>query len=178
MHEQKFLIQLYEILNNPEYSDCISWDETGKLIEIKDKNKLAETACKTYFGHSNYLSFTKQLNLYDFIKEKKKDKKSIKYKHKDLKFVKTAKREEILKIKKNEKQKEETTKPNNIFEDKKIKQKADPKKIENLLQKKRFNEKELDEIFNYLDEDNELEKIKDGIKSLNEAKQKIDEKFK
>ena len=173
MHEQKFLIQLYEILNNPEYSDYISWDETGKLIEIKDKKKLAETACKTYFGHSNYLSFTKQLNLYDFIKEKKKDRKLIKYKHKDLKFVKSAKREEILKIKKNEKQKEETNKQNNILEDKKIKE-----KIETLLQKKRFNERELDEIFNYLDEDNELEKIKDGIKSLNEAKQKIEEKYK
>ena len=175
MHEQKFLLQLYEILNKKEYSNYIGWDETGEIIEIKDKDKLAETDCKDYFGHSNYLSFTKQLNLYGFfIEDNSRNKKPIKYKHKDLKFVKTTKYKDIKAIKKNEKQKKETTKQNNTLEDKIIKEKAEPKKIETLLQKKRFNERELDEIFNYLDEDNELEKLKDGIKFIKEAKPKIE----
>ena len=77
MHQQRFLIQLHEILNDSNYSDCICWDETGESILIKDKKKFSKTVCKKYYKQKNYNSFVRQLNLYDFIKEEKtKGKKS------------------------------------------------------------------------------------------------------
>ena len=117
MHQQKFLIQLHEILNDSKYSDCICWDETGESIEIKDKTKFSKTVCKNYFKHKNYLSFVRQLNLYNFIKVKKNNEKSkiIKYKHKDSKFVKTTTLEEIKLIKKKDEQNQDSSKQNNTL---------------------------------------------------------------
>ena len=65
---KKFILTLYEILNNENNSDIITWTETGQSFAIVDLNKLSLVILPQYFKHKNYSSFIRQLNMYDFHK--------------------------------------------------------------------------------------------------------------
>ena len=65
---KKFILTLYEILNDEKYSDIITWTETGQSFAIVDLNKLSLAILPQYFKHKNYSSFIRQLNMYDFHK--------------------------------------------------------------------------------------------------------------
>jgi hypothetical protein len=67
-NNDKFLLKLYEILNDPNNKHIIRWNETGSFIIISDMQELTKNILPIYFSHHNYSSFVRQLNMYDFHK--------------------------------------------------------------------------------------------------------------
>ena len=63
-----FLTKTYEIFNTKEYNDCCGWGSTGETIVIKKIEQFSKTVLPKYFKHSNFQSFVRQLNMYDFRK--------------------------------------------------------------------------------------------------------------
>ena len=67
---QSFLSKLYDILNNHNYNNVISWDTDGKKVVISDVVKLCKDILPKFYKHRNLSSFIRQLNLYGFHKYK------------------------------------------------------------------------------------------------------------
>ena len=44
----------------------VSWQPHGRAFRVHNKQRFVETVLPKFFGHSNYTSFTRQLNLYCF----------------------------------------------------------------------------------------------------------------
>jgi len=65
-----FLHKIYEILENPCHQDLISWNQEGNAFIIKNVTEFTENVLPKYFKHSNFASFVRQLNLYDFHKSR------------------------------------------------------------------------------------------------------------
>eukprot|EP00428_Durinskia_dybowskii_P081129 CAMPEP_0170433518 /NCGR_PEP_ID=MMETSP0117_2-20130122/42547_1 /TAXON_ID=400756 /ORGANISM="Durinskia baltica, Strain CSIRO CS-38" /LENGTH=716 /DNA_ID=CAMNT_0010693285 /DNA_START=37 /DNA_END=2187 /DNA_ORIENTATION=- len=63
-----FLTRTFEIFSSPEYSDCCGWGPNGDTIVIKKIEQFAKEIVPKYFKHSNFQSFVRQLNMYDFHK--------------------------------------------------------------------------------------------------------------
>jgi hypothetical protein len=63
-----FLTKTYEIFNTPEYQDICSWGPNGDTINIKRIEQFSKQILPKYFKHSNFQSFVRQLNMYDFHK--------------------------------------------------------------------------------------------------------------
>ncbi|OMJ85134.1 hypothetical protein SteCoe_13600 [Stentor coeruleus] len=66
----KFILRAYEMVNNPKFSDVISWTEAGYSFAISDIAQFTAKALPAYFKHKNFSSFVRQLNMYDFHKER------------------------------------------------------------------------------------------------------------
>jgi hypothetical protein len=95
----KFLLKLYEILNNEEYNKIIHWSQNGSYIVITNIHLLTKKILPEYFNHQNYSSFVRQLNMYNFHKIRTNPNKSEQYfihesfnKSKTLKEIKAFKR--------------------------------------------------------------------------------------
>lgn len=67
-----FLVKIYEILSKAEMEDIIKWTEDGLAFMIIDQTKFSNEVLPIYFKHSNFSSFIRQLNMYDFHKSKRK----------------------------------------------------------------------------------------------------------
>ena len=63
-----FLQKTYEILENAELEPIISWNEAGTVFLVKNVTDFCDEVLPVYFKHSNYASFVRQLNMYDFHK--------------------------------------------------------------------------------------------------------------
>jgi hypothetical protein len=70
-HIPKFIKTLYQILEDKDCSEYISWSQDGRAIVIKKPTEFAESLLPVYFKHSNFSSFVRQLNLYNFRKKKR-----------------------------------------------------------------------------------------------------------
>ena len=70
VHHSRFLLKLYEILEEDKYKDIIHWGENGKYFEIENVHDFTEKILPQYYNHNNYSSFVRQLNMYDFHKKK------------------------------------------------------------------------------------------------------------
>ena len=68
LKQDKFLLKLYEILSNDEYSKIIRWSQNGVYIIISNIDALSKKILPIYFNHQNYSSFVRQLNMYNFHK--------------------------------------------------------------------------------------------------------------
>lgn len=66
----KFILRAYEMVNNPKFSDVISWTETGYSFAILNITQFTTKVLPVYFKHKNFSSFVRQLNMYDFHKER------------------------------------------------------------------------------------------------------------
>jgi hypothetical protein len=95
----KFLLKLYEILNNEEYNKIIHWSKNGSYIVITNIHILTKKILPIYFNHQNYSSFVRQLNMYNFHKIRTNPNKNEQYfihesfnKAKTLKEIKSFKR--------------------------------------------------------------------------------------
>jgi hypothetical protein len=66
----KFILRAYEMINNPKFSDIVSWTETGYSFAILNINYFTAKVLPLYFKHKNFSSFVRQLNMYDFHKER------------------------------------------------------------------------------------------------------------
>lgn len=63
-----FILQLLDILNNPEFAHLIAWKEDGTMFTIKDPQAFMAEIVPQYFNQTTFKSFTRQLNMYDFHK--------------------------------------------------------------------------------------------------------------
>ena len=70
IHYSRFLLQLYQILEDDKNKDIIHWGDNGKYFVIENVHNFTEKILPKYYNHNNYSSFVRQLNMYDFHKKK------------------------------------------------------------------------------------------------------------
>jgi hypothetical protein len=63
------------------HSHIISWNEDGTAFVVRRVNEFSEVILPKYFKHSNFASFVRQLNMYDFHKTRN-DNNENEFKHK------------------------------------------------------------------------------------------------
>lgn len=67
-----FVRKLFMILESGEYTDIVRWSDDGSNFIVLETNKFTTDILPKHFKHSNFASFVRQLNKYDFHKIKKK----------------------------------------------------------------------------------------------------------
>ncbi|KAI8982936.1 HSF-type DNA-binding-domain-containing protein [Trametes punicea] len=68
-----FVKKLYKMLEDTSFSDVVSWGPNGDCFVVKDMNEFTKSILPRMFKHSNFASFVRQLNKYDFHKVKNTD---------------------------------------------------------------------------------------------------------
>ncbi|TEB39384.1 hypothetical protein FA13DRAFT_1596213, partial [Coprinellus micaceus] len=68
-----FVKKLYKMLEDPNFQDVVSWGPQGDCFVVKDMNEFTKSILPRMFKHSNFASFVRQLNKYDFHKVKNTD---------------------------------------------------------------------------------------------------------
>ncbi|AET41291.1 kinase-regulated stress-responsive transcription factor SKN7 Ecym_7474 [Eremothecium cymbalariae DBVPG len=66
-----FVRKLFAILESGEYTNIISWTKDGNSFVVVDTNEFTTNILPKHFKHSNFSSFVRQLNKYDFHKVKR-----------------------------------------------------------------------------------------------------------
>jgi hypothetical protein len=66
----KFLRKVYYMLENNEHSEYVSWSNDGTALVVKKPTEFADSVLPCYFKHNNLASFVRQLNMYNFKKNK------------------------------------------------------------------------------------------------------------
>ena len=61
------------MLEDTSFSDVVSWGPQGDCFVVKDMNEFTKSILPRMFKHSNFASFVRQLNKYDFHKVKNTD---------------------------------------------------------------------------------------------------------
>ncbi|KAH8093933.1 HSF-type DNA-binding-domain-containing protein, partial [Cristinia sonorae] len=69
----EFVRKLYKMLEDTSYANVVSWGPRGDSFVVKDMNEFATTILPRVFKHSNFASFVRQLNKYDFHKVRNMD---------------------------------------------------------------------------------------------------------
>ncbi|KAJ3225828.1 hypothetical protein HK099_006126 [Clydaea vesicula] len=64
-----FVEKLHRLLNEESLKHCISWSNDGLSFVIKNSTVFSKVVLPVTFKHSNFVSFVRQLNLYNFHKE-------------------------------------------------------------------------------------------------------------
>jgi osomolarity two-component system response regulator SKN7 len=68
-----FVKKLYKMLEDHSCSHIVSWGPQGDCFVVKDMNEFTKSILPRMFKHSNFASFVRQLNKYDFHKVKNAD---------------------------------------------------------------------------------------------------------
>ncbi|KAJ2912468.1 hypothetical protein MD484_g7945, partial [Candolleomyces efflorescens] len=68
-----FVKKLYKMLEDPNFQSVVSWGPQGDCFVVKDMNEFTKSILPRMFKHSNFASFVRQLNKYDFHKVKNTD---------------------------------------------------------------------------------------------------------
>lgn len=63
-----FLTKTYQLVEDPEINDLISWNEEGTTFIVWRPAEFARDLLPKYFKHNNFSSFVRQLNTYGFRK--------------------------------------------------------------------------------------------------------------
>ncbi|KDR79946.1 hypothetical protein GALMADRAFT_1170770 [Galerina marginata CBS 339.88] len=63
-------IDLCSMLEDPSNQSIVCWGPQRDCFIVKDTNEFAKTILPRIFNHSNFASFVRQLNKYDFHKVK------------------------------------------------------------------------------------------------------------
>lgn len=63
-----FLTKTFEIFSTPEYAELCGWGPKGDTIYVRKIEEFSKQILPKYFKHSNFQSFVRQLNMYDFHK--------------------------------------------------------------------------------------------------------------
>lgn len=63
-----FVQKTYDIFMSGEHGNCCCWNQQGTSIIIKDIHYFSQYVLPKYFKHSNFQSFVRQLNMYDWHK--------------------------------------------------------------------------------------------------------------
>ncbi|KAM3127033.1 hypothetical protein pb186bvf_020877, partial [Paramecium bursaria] len=75
-----FLTKLFDIMENGDLEQVISWNHEGTAFIVHNQNVFSEKILPKYFKHKNFPSFLRQLNMYNF--KKSKDEGNQKFEHK------------------------------------------------------------------------------------------------
>ena len=65
-----FLRCLYDILQDGAHAHIMAWNPAGTQIIIRDTSLLITEVLPQYFKLQNFESFVRQLNIYDFKKQR------------------------------------------------------------------------------------------------------------
>ncbi|KAK0559052.1 kinase-regulated stress-responsive transcription factor skn7 [Tilletia horrida] len=65
-----FVKKLFNMLDDELYEPIVSWGPTGDSFVVKNMNDFTKHVLPRHFRHSNFASFVRQLNKYDFHKVK------------------------------------------------------------------------------------------------------------
>lgn len=65
-----FVRKLYKMLEDPSHRNIVRWSQTGDSFIVVDTNDFTKNILPQHFKHSNFASFVRQLNKYDFHKIK------------------------------------------------------------------------------------------------------------
>lgn len=68
-----FVKKLYKMLEDQSVQHVVSWGPQGDCFVVKDMNEFTKSILPRMFKHSNFASFVRQLNKYDFHKVKNTD---------------------------------------------------------------------------------------------------------
>ncbi|PPQ68080.1 hypothetical protein CVT24_002944 [Panaeolus cyanescens] len=68
-----FVKKLYKMLEDPSFQSVVCWGPAGDCFVVKDMNEFTKSILPRMFKHSNFASFVRQLNKYDFHKVKNTD---------------------------------------------------------------------------------------------------------
>ncbi|KAF8323209.1 hypothetical protein DL93DRAFT_2050146 [Clavulina sp. PMI_390] len=68
-----FVKKLFRMLEENNDEDLVSWAPSGDAFTVKDMNEFTKIILPRMFKHSNFASFVRQLNKYDFHKVKNDD---------------------------------------------------------------------------------------------------------
>ncbi|KAJ6106441.1 hypothetical protein N7512_009958 [Penicillium capsulatum] len=63
-----FVRKLYKMLEDPSYASIVRWGDDGDSFVVLECEKFTKTILPKHFKHSNFASFVRQLNKYDFHK--------------------------------------------------------------------------------------------------------------
>ncbi|CAG8713260.1 953_t:CDS:2 [Cetraspora pellucida] len=63
-----FLNKLYNMVNDPQSNELITWSESGNSFLVKRPQDFAKEVLPRFFKHNNFSSFVRQLNMYGFHK--------------------------------------------------------------------------------------------------------------
>ncbi|KAG4026306.1 hypothetical protein MFRU_042g00350 [Monilinia fructicola] len=63
-----FVRKLYKMLEDPSYESIVRWGEGGESFVVLENEKFTKQILPKHFKHSNFASFVRQLNKYDFHK--------------------------------------------------------------------------------------------------------------
>ncbi|PWZ00292.1 hypothetical protein BCV70DRAFT_161330 [Testicularia cyperi] len=65
-----FVKKLFSMLDDKAYDSIVAWSPSGESFIVKDMNDFTKHVLPRNFRHSNFASFVRQLNKYDFHKVK------------------------------------------------------------------------------------------------------------
>jgi osomolarity two-component system response regulator SKN7 len=63
-----FVRKLYKMLENPTDENVVRWGNDGDSFVVLENEKFTKHILPKHFKHSNFASFVRQLNKYDFHK--------------------------------------------------------------------------------------------------------------
>ena len=66
-----FVKKLFMMLEDSQYSSVVCWSPSGESFVVKEMNDFTKHILPRHFKHSNFASFVRQLNKYDFHKVKR-----------------------------------------------------------------------------------------------------------
>ncbi|CCO26408.1 Transcription factor prr1 AltName: Full=Pombe response regulator 1 [Rhizoctonia solani AG-1 IB] len=65
-----FVKKLFKMLEDPQFAHVVTWGPQGDCFVVKDVTEFTKSILPRMFKHSNFASFVRQLNKYDFHKLK------------------------------------------------------------------------------------------------------------
>ncbi|CAD8151055.1 unnamed protein product [Paramecium pentaurelia] len=96
-----FILKTYQMLEEPKNSNIVSWTAQGTAFIVYNQQQMEKQVLQNFFKHSNYSSFVRQLNLYNFKKVRSNEGQIFKHKcfrkgmKSMLQFIKRRNQEEI-----------------------------------------------------------------------------------